>query len=339
MFWEDEILKKFILITYAIVTYAIVLILILFGIVVGWSFEYIIFAIIGAFLIYAIIYIIYNSILYIIPLNRKKKMNDLGANEYIENEITEAILSAIKDGEYVSIGEDSEVFREITEKYDLMFSSLGKFDSGNIGFSDNKEPLKFIDKYVLNSPSKFVIYFSDYILYIFPEVILAFAKHYGKIGFLAAYKLEALKISFSKTIKPEKVIVYEKNKYDLQYYENYNTISDAKIISSYWLHTNKDGSRNLRFSPRNNPIIFELEYGKITVNIGAYSVKKIFSRCEDARGFAKLFNSYKSSKVKLNKVSEFDNLDECIIPELIETKNMLCKNENFWQKIRSFIRK
>ena len=263
------------------------------------------------------IFVVYNLVIFFIPIDRKGMMDGLGASEYIDHALTDALLDSIKNNEYISIGEDNENFKLVIEKFDSMFLSSGTFERDNINFSNGEEGISFIDKYILDSPSKFILFFSDYILYVFPEIILAFGKKYRKTGFLAAYKLEALDLAFSKTTKINKEIVYEKNKYNLEYYEKYNSIFDSKIISVNWLYVNKDGSRNLRFSPQNNPLVFYLEYGKITIKFGNYSIKKAFSRCNDVKSFVTLFNSY-----KLSRLSEVDDCNECNTFELIETKNI-----------------
>ena len=167
-----------------------------------------------------------------------------------------------------------------------------------------------------------------YVAMIFPKVILLFLIHKNEPKFLFALNNNALQIRAYTKEKTVPVVIYEKTKNDLSYYEKYNPYSDSKIIRSYWKRTNLDGSRSFAggLKPENNPINFVLEYGIIELKLCETTLETAFSCSTDALGFCKcaqaFLENYQCSDVTdLSITSEIKEKARSIVARSIVEKS------------------
>ena len=119
-----------------------------------------------------------------------------------------------------------------------------------------------------------------YVFYAFPETVLAFVEGPEQVVFLAAYHPSALKITCNPASHRVQKVVQEKTQNPIRYYDKFNPIRDAEIISSQWKEVNKDGSRSFKggLLPEHNPITYTLKYGKVVYKFGAVSAANAYSR-------------------------------------------------------------
>lgn len=249
--------------------------------------------------------------------DRKRRLDELNAYEYLDADITGKIDSARKSGNSVKIGTNSSHFKDFQESFNTLVSSqeivffgekLNISDSGRAiipaqGISPQCNPV--ILKYIGENNG-------GYAFYMFPETILAFVEGPEKSVFLAAYNPSVLKLDCEDASKSFSVVVHEKSQNSIRYYDRYIPIKDAAIISSYWKVQNKDGSRSFRggLLPENNPLIFSLLYGKMILNFGVYSVATAFSNHHSVEDFVDAAQAYSLNAKRNIRAREYSFDDE-----------------------------
>ena len=186
--------------------------------------------------------------------------------------------------------ESSSAFNTFCEKFKDLFKS-----------NDVKKDLIFSTNESIESPYNHIsieigIPYTEksFLIHIFEKVILVyFLPQSGCKNFLAALNTSTLKISSRKTSYRESVIVWEKTRLPIREYDSYSPVKDAKIISSQWTKTNIDGQRSFAggLKPENNPLIFTLQYGILSLcfNNTTYNIE--FSRSEETFEAVSAFNS------------------------------------------------
>ena len=235
--------------------------------------------------------------------DRERRLNELKGFEFVDTELTNAIINAAEDGETVSVGEDHYSFQKLTYAYFDMIASKGNSYGSPAAYSfENQGKAVTADNGIkpLCKPLVFRCNGGEergFSFYLFPETILTFFEGPEKAVFLAAYKPQALSVKTSETTRQKSVVVRERTQYDIRYYDKYNPIEDADIINSYWKVTNKDGSRSFKggLKPENNPLTFELKFVELYITIGSYTAMTGFSRAEATYTFKKVLELYKGT--------------------------------------------
>jgi len=142
---------------------------------------------------------------------------------------------------------------------------------------------------------------------IFPNTILIFLESYNRPKqFLCAIIMSSLSFSFEKYIVDKSVIVYERSREPIDYYDKFNPVSDSFIIKKWWEKVNLDGSRSFvgGLKPENNPLHFRLGYGELQVNLGSRHSKVVFSNAELVYFFMKEFSEYIGSSVLKQNIED-----------------------------------
>lgn len=213
------------------------------------------------------------------------------------NELFSSVLSS--EGVVNTYKEYSGLYREDyipTSRYPFLKSSFFKISILNKGderiFVGNPKITIKSDPLLIRIMDE---EYNSYILYVFSEIILLFFVGIERVLFIGAYYHDALSLSYEVKKKDIEMIVSEKSKNDIRYYDKFCPISDTRIINSFWEISNKNGSRNIRVSPENNPLHFILEYGNLNIKFGDYSISTSFSKCYDVYRFVEEYKIFKNS--------------------------------------------
>lgn len=232
--------------------------------------------------------------------DRDRRIAELNLNSYLDEQITNEITNAQADGKAVNIDKSNILFNDVVDAYEMLMKS-NEIVNGNDKLVIDYLTEEVINKFKINATSTpFVFKYigennGGYAFYVFPEIILTFLEGPENKIFIAAYKPSALKMTCTAvSVKKGNIVVNDKTQNSIRYYDKYNPIKDAEIISSGWKVVNQDGSRSFRggLLPQNNPLHFILKYGKITITMGDYSMETSFSRYKYARDFVKLYSDY-----------------------------------------------
>ena len=267
----------------------------------------------------------------------------INAPQQLDADLTNAIESAVANGTTVKIGSENNAFVEMRNAIPEVFLSKHQIPSGVV--------LSCLDfKHVMNNASTsnivplgeqfgikpvcvpMILRSNDkkrrgLVLYVFGETVLAFVEGPERVVFIGAYKHDVLTISCTVERVHKSVIVNDHSQEIAAYYSHYNPIKDATIIGSHWEVTNQDGRRSFRggLLPENNPLHFTLKYGKMTWNIGNYSVYSAFSRYAAVERISSLYNNYKAKvRVKPQPQPKAEPKNEATQPP----KNDPKKNED-----------
>lgn len=232
--------------------------------------------------------------------DRNRRIAELNLCNELDEQTTDAILKAQNDGTNVNIGKSNSMFNSVLDAYKMIIKSndiLHNSDKLSFGYSEGVLSSKFGIK-VTSMPLVFRYTGENnggYVFYVFPDTILTFIEGPEKNVFLAAYQPGALKITYTElSVRKGNIVVNDKTQNPIRYYDRYNPIKDAEIISSGWKVVNQDGSRSFRggLLPQNNPLHFILKYGKITISMGDFSMETLFSNYQSAKDFATLHSDY-----------------------------------------------
>ena len=234
--------------------------------------------------------------------SRSRRLEELNANDLIDLNFTKAIEEALKTGKAVPIGEETASFGEFRSAYQGVWNCLGRKQgsetlvsqgqamNGRNGVTPKCEPIVF--KYVGEHNG-------GYAFYVFPEATLAYVEGPEKTVFLAAFKPQALNILSEETSYEYKQVVQEKTQYEIRYYDKFNPIPDATIISSHWEVENKNGSRSFKggLLPEHNPLHFNLQHGAINFHFGDYEMRTVFSNYSAVEELADYAEDYSKGRI------------------------------------------
>ena len=261
--------------------------------------------------------------------NRNRIVEELNCDKYLNKEFTLMINNILKGEGKINLGNGYN-FDEINKLYANLFfsdriintkkdySGLYRNDYINtprypllrsgyleISISNKDDERIFINNsniVIKNKPLLIRIIDEEkngYILYIFAEIILLFFVGIEKVLFIGAYYHDVLSLSCKVKEVDIKRVVSEKSKNDIFYYDKFCPVSDAHIITRFWEIENKDGSRNIRVSPENNPLHFIIEFGNLNIKLGSYSINTYFSRYNDVYKFVEEYKIFKDSLQKI----------------------------------------
>ena len=247
--------------------------------------------------------------------DRERRIAEINLPKLIDQRLTDAILSASATNTPVTVGRKDKDFDNISEFYRFTTESsdIITLDDGSV--ADKVSRVSFDNFGIKTACKPMVIRFADnmndggYVLYIFPETVLAFVEGPEQVVFLAAYHPSALKIMCNAASHRVEKIVYEKSQNPIRYYDKFNPIRDAEIVSSRWKETNKDGSRSFKggLLPEHNPLTFTLKYGKVKYQFGSVSATNAYSRFKPAEMLAATYAAYSTGK-----------FDEFVVPESVK---------------------
>ena len=134
----------------------------------------------------------------------------------------------------------------------------------------------------------------SFLVHIFEKVMLVYSKsQQDGEKFLAALNTSTLAIFSRKASRQKTVIVWDKTRLPIREYDSYSPVKDAKILSSQWTRTNADGQRSFAggLKPENNPLVFTLEYGILSMCFGNTTYNIEFSRSKETFETVSAFNS------------------------------------------------
>ena len=172
-----------------------------------------------------------------------------------------------------------------------------------------------------------------FVMVIFSKIILLFLVSNNAPEFLFALNSNALKIHAYTKEKIVPVVIEEKTKNELSYYDKYNPYSDSKIIRSYWERTNLDGSRSFAggLKPENNPLNYVLEYGLIELKLCNATLETAFSCASNVLEFCKFAQIY------LKKYKCSTNINMIINTQCIERAKAIVTRNKYRQTPTAFL--
>lgn len=232
--------------------------------------------------------------------DRNRRINELNANKFMNVDLTNAIAQAASDGSTIAFGKENDAFNKVKEAYSRTMQSRKIIqDDDALSAEDSGRALVAANGIKAQTDPMILRYEGEnnggYVFYVFPEAVLVFVEGPEKAAFIAAYNPAALSLSCSGVrydLRP--VVVEEKSKNPIRYYDRYCPVKDAEIVSSHWEVANKDGSRSFRggLKPENNPLHFTVRYGELTVTFGDYSVETTFSYYAAACALEKAYGKF-----------------------------------------------
>lgn len=236
--------------------------------------------------------------------DRDRRIAEINLPNLIDRKLTDAIMSAVSSGTSVTVGRKDKDFENICEYYSLCAASSDILATGENNSADSVGKAVFASFGIKAACKPMVIRFTDkndggYVFYAFPEAVLAFVEGPEQVVFLAAYHPSALNISCTPASHRVQKVVYEKSQNPIRYYDKFNPIIDAEIISSQWKEVNKDGSRSFKggLLPEHNPITYTLKYGKVIYKFGGVSAANVYSRFEPSNLLAAAYTAYSTGKI------------------------------------------
>lgn len=243
--------------------------------------------------------------------DRNRRIAEINLPNLIDQRLTDTIMTATSAGSTVTVGRNDKDFENICECHRLCEDSSDiLIPDGSCG-ADAVSKVNFASFGIKTACKPMVVRFTDdndggYVFYIFPETILAFVEGPEQVVFLAAYHPSALKISCNPASHRIQKVIQEKSQNPIRYYDKFNPIRDAEIISSHWKEVNKDGSRSFKggLLPEHNPITYTLKYGKIVYSFGGVSAANAYSRFKPSNFLASAYTAYSTGKSDERVVSE-----------------------------------
>lgn len=243
--------------------------------------------------------------------DRDRRIAEINLPNLIDQKLTDAIMSAVSSGTSVTLGRKDKEFENICECHSLCEASSDILVPGDNHAADSVSKAVFANFGIKTECKPMVIRFTDendggYVFYAFPETVLAFVEGPEQTVFLAAYHPSALKITCNPASHRVQRVVQEKTQNPIRYYDKFNPIRDAEIISSQWKEVNKDGSRSFKggLLPENNPITYTLKYGKVIYKFGGVSAANAYSRFKPSNLLATAYTAYSTGKIAESVVSE-----------------------------------
>lgn len=235
--------------------------------------------------------------------DRDRRIAEINLPNLIDQKLTDAIMSAVSSGTLVTVGRKDKDFENICECHSLCEASSDILVPGDNNGADSVSKAVFANFGIKTECKPMVIRFTDendggYVFYAFPETVLAFVEGPEQVVFLAAYHPSALNISCTPVSHRVQKVVHEKSQNPTRYYDKFNPIRDAEIISSQWKEVNKDGSRSFKggLLPENNPITYTLKYGKVIYKFGGVSAANAYSRFKPSNLLATAYTAYSTGK-------------------------------------------
>ena len=272
-------------------------------VIIGYAVKYPVFG-------YILVVVIITVVFFVIRWKRKKRaeylkwfydrnrrIQELNANDYIDLDLTNAIINAANSGKAVAIGQDSKFFQDYRDSYEDLFRSQDIRHSGNKLFNSESDSLSGNGIAAKSKPLIFRYVGENnggYAFYIFNETVLAFIEGPEKRVFLAAYRPNVINYNLHWGRVEEKLIVHDKTQYNIRHYYKHNPVPEAEIESATWEVVNKDGSRSFRggLLPEHNPLIFRLRYGALELHFGDFANTTYFSNVKAFREFAEVQGDY-----------------------------------------------
>lgn len=233
--------------------------------------------------------------------SRTNGLRTIHAEKNLDEELTEEILKAISSNDKIKIDSDYEDFRKAHIVYNQLLNSevIGYPDKLFATNDDELEASVSQAKGVCAKVSPIVMKYYDknriaFSFHIYPQRILVYLENSFESIFVAAYYTDVLKLKSAEFIfNAEPVVIDERSKEPMEYYDKFCPVSDAEIIESHWKVTNKDGSRSFRggLSPENNPLYFSLRFGALSIDVGNFHGETTFSRYMSVVEFVTLINN------------------------------------------------
>ena len=239
--------------------------------------------------------------------NRETRLRFLNNDGYIDTELTNKILAAQQNGTTVAVGGKSDnlretLFKNLTIAYDALQHSKnhtwGSLDAWGFTCSEDRALTAQNGIDALRTPLG-LNFWGDgqgsYSFYLFPDTVLAFFEGPAATVFLAAFDPEAIVVFCEDAKVTREVVVNEKSQENIRYYDKFCPAPDAVLLDSHWKVTNKDGSRSFKggLLPENNPLIFDLLYQQVFIEMGDYKVMTAFSNNKAAKAFEEKYDLYK----------------------------------------------
>ena len=233
--------------------------------------------------------------------DRERRIAEINLPNLIDQSLTDAIMSAASTGTSVTLGRIDKDFENICECHKLCEASSDIFIPADSNKADTVSKAAFANFGIKTDCKPMAIRFADendggYVFYAFPETVLAFVEGPEQVVFLAAYHPSALKITCTSLHYRRKTTVMEKSQNPIRYYDKFNPVRDAEIISSKWEYENNSGNRNLRFNVENNPLHFTLRYGKVVYKFAGFSAARAYSRFKPSNLLATAYTAYSTGK-------------------------------------------
>ncbi|MDL2274120.1 hypothetical protein LJC34_06235 [Oscillospiraceae bacterium OttesenSCG-928-G22] len=221
--------------------------------------------------------------------DKERRLSELVTANCIDEELTARINEAQTSGARVQIEGNSPDFDNWSDFQSKMLQSQEVVEEGEVSLGAHDYRRALSGSFgVTASVKPIVLSFSDgYAFYLLPSTILAFVEGDERSVFLCAIKPSALTVSYQDRSKKVQKIIMDTSHRNPRAYDRSNP-TDAEIMSSHWQTALKsDGvSRSFQggLKPENNPLIFVLRYGQITVQIGKRSATSVYSRCRPVQG-------------------------------------------------------
>ncbi len=240
-----------------------------------------------------------NSIEYL--MSRTNGLRTINAEKYVDSEFTEEILTAISKNEKIELNSDYSNLKKAHIAYNkLLNSEVISYQNKLFATNDNELDASVVQAKGVSSklsPIVMKYYYNSRIAFsfhIYPHRVLVYIENLSTSTFVAAYYTDVLKLGYTEYLfHTEPVVINEKSKESVEYYNKFCPISDSEIVESHWKVTNKDGSRSFRgrLSPENNPLFFTLKFGTLSINAGDFHGETTFSRYDSVAEFVDLINN------------------------------------------------
>lgn len=234
-------------------------------------------------------------------MSRTNGLRTIHAEKHIDLELTEKILTAISNREKTELDSDCDELRKVHIAYNQLLDSevIGYPDKLFATNADELEASIAHAKGVCAKLSPIVMKYYDknriaFSFHIYPHRVLVYLENSFASTFVAAYYNDILKLRCTEYLfNAEPVVVNEKSKEPMEYYNKFCPVSNTEIVGSHWKVTNKDGSRSFRggLSPENNPLYFTLRFGTLAIDVGSFHGKTTFSRYRSVVEFVTLINN------------------------------------------------
>ena len=262
-------------------------------------------------------------------------ISSIVAEEFIDINMTELIKSHIKKKNQTPLKIDDynngqmASFETLCNLYNE-FRCCDKVESAAM-LNDSENAVTVLKKFNLIADSNVMCCTANYNLFsaknikfiVLSNTILLFLQFRQRVIFLCALSPAAFQLEFIGTQSVDvKVVVNEKSKAPLFYYEQYNPCPDSKILSMNWEKTNLDGSRSFAggLKPENNPLCFTLEYGLVNFRICGFHFETRVSNAKIARQLVdcwqnfyitsnnEFFDKNKSLKIRKKCINKYFSL-------------------------------
>ena len=216
----------------------------------------------------------------------------------------------------------SETFDKICKAYDEVRNS--KEVSSACSLCSTEYGLSVLGKMNLTA-DKLVFFTVSYLSFsnreigviLLPNTILVVLIKRNTTQFLCALLSSAFSVRFIETTNVSRsIVVSEKTREPIEYYDKYNKYTDSRIVSRHWDRTNLDGSRSFSggLKPENNPLILTLEYGLGEIIICGLKVELMTSNASALKHLSSFYDyvSYADSCQPFNQERRLAIMNKCI---------------------------